>query len=57
MGEWVGVAIIVGGLITAAIGSHLERKTEQRGEGKLTMIAIGMILAGIVLLGVVANMH
>jgi F0F1-type ATP synthase membrane subunit c/vacuolar-type H+-ATPase subunit K len=56
MGEWVGVAIIVGGLITAAIGSHLE-KPEQRGEGKLTMIAIGMILAGIVLLGVLANMH
>ncbi|HEY7665855.1 MAG TPA: hypothetical protein VH934_22275 [Xanthobacteraceae bacterium] len=56
MGEWIGVALIVGGLITAAAGSHFERKSEHKGDSKVTIGAIAMILAGIVLLGVVANL-
>ena len=65
--EWIGVAMIVGGLGMAAASSHLERKSNQ-GVGReqpseqprdtlLMKAAIGVILAGVALLGVIANVH
>jgi hypothetical protein len=64
--EWIGVAMIVGGLGMAAASSHLERKSNQGGSREqpsehrdtlLMKAAIGVILAGVALLGVIANVH
>lgn len=65
--EWIGVAMIVGGLGMAAASSHLERKSnqggslerqsEKHGDPPLMKAAIGVILAGVALLGVIANVH
>jgi hypothetical protein len=55
--------MVVGGLGLAALASNLQRRKaephgqSEQGDPPLMKAAIGVILAGIALLGIVANIH
>lgn len=63
---WIGLAMIIGGLGMAAYASYLQRKSEPhgdlerrsaQGDTPLMRAAIGTIVVGVALMGLVENLH